>query len=84
MLCGCCCTEYVGPICLPPQGLNVGATVGSRNALVAGWGATEDGSPDSPTLQWVGVPFVDLETCKRHYKEELVTEMVSLRLGDSS
>ncbi|XP_071538001.1 phenoloxidase-activating factor 1-like [Panulirus ornatus] len=57
---------YVRPICLPPADLDVGSFVGSRQAVVAGWGKTQE-SDQASILQYARLPFVDLETCRTYF-----------------
>ncbi|XP_042871017.1 phenoloxidase-activating factor 3-like [Penaeus japonicus] len=66
----------VHPICLPSAGLDVGSFLADRDAVVIGWGYTET-DRNVQALQKVGLPFVDLRTCRsKHSGEALVDEQV--------
>ncbi|XP_063593938.1 phenoloxidase-activating factor 1-like [Penaeus indicus] len=76
----------VQTICLPPAGLNVGSFLGDRDAIVIGWGHTEN-TMDVQVLQKVALPFVDFATCQRaNAGEKLVSGQVCFggRAGQDS
>ncbi|KAK8386058.1 hypothetical protein O3P69_010645 [Scylla paramamosain] len=56
----------VQPVCLPPADLNIEEFLRSRDAIVAGWGATEERSY-SRTLQVTNIPFASKSKCKILY-----------------
>nr|AFA42362.1 clip domain serine proteinase [Portunus trituberculatus] len=63
------------PVCLPAAGLDVKSFLGARDAVVAGWGATETTST-SDVLQAAKVPFAEKSTCEPFYRNQLVDEQV--------
>ncbi|KAG0710640.1 Phenoloxidase-activating factor 3 [Chionoecetes opilio] len=68
-------SRSVGPVCLPAAGLDVESFVGSRDVVVAGWGATEN-TGSSDILQAAKLPFANKTSCEPHYPGELVEEQV--------
>lgn len=66
---------FVEPVCLPPPGVRTSSIVGSRQAIVAGWGTTENG-PNTQILQSVRLPFVSKAECNPHYRNGLIDEQV--------
>ena len=58
------------------MGMDVQAFLGERDAIVAGWGATED-ALSSDILQAARLPFAEKATCEPHYPGQLVDEQVS-------
>lgn len=60
---------------MPPAGLDVAAFLGPRDAIVAGWGATEIRS-SSDILQVADVPFANKTICETFYPRQLVEEQV--------
>lgn len=71
-------SESVQPVCLPSTGLNVEEFLGSRDAVVAGWGSTEV-AISSDILQAAKIPFANKTVCEPHYRGQLVDEQVSRR-----
>lgn len=65
-------------MCLPPTGLNVEQFLGSRDAIVAGWGSTES-ALTSNILQIAKIPFANKTICEPNYSGQLVEEQVSGR-----
>lgn len=68
-------TRTVHPVCLPPTGLNVEQFLGSRDAIVAGWGSTES-AVTSNILQIAKIPFANKTICEPNYSGQLVEEQV--------
>ncbi|KAG0720645.1 Phenoloxidase-activating factor 1 [Chionoecetes opilio] len=68
-------SRSVHPVCLPAAGLDVESFLGSRDAVVAGWGATEN-TDTSDILQVAKIPFANKTSCEPHYPGELVEEQV--------
>lgn len=63
-------TDYVQPICLPAAG-----QAPPSQAVVAGWGETQNGS-QSDVLQRVVLPLASVEVCNPHYKNALLAEQI--------
>jgi len=64
--------EFVGVICVPPQGPNNYTT---RDVLrVSGWGSTFSGGNLSHTLRFVDVPGLSQEECQRAYAQETIDD----------
>ncbi|XP_071546341.1 phenoloxidase-activating factor 1-like [Panulirus ornatus] len=63
--------KWIQPVCLPPQGLDVRKAAGQKEALVAGWGRTENGSSSRKLLQ-VTLPFFDERLCNETYRGNLI------------
>lgn len=66
---------FVQPVCLPPAGFSLSAEARSQGAIVAGWGANEDGVK-SARLQHLSVPFVEKKECIAAYTTTLVAEQI--------
>uniref|UniRef100_A0A3B4F042 Peptidase S1 domain-containing protein n=1 Tax=Pundamilia nyererei TaxID=303518 RepID=A0A3B4F042_9CICH len=62
-------TQWVQPVCLPPEGQNFTA---GRKCFIAGWGRNTDGSlPD--VLQEAEIPLVDQDLCQQQLPEYTIT-----------
>lgn len=79
--------NWMHPICLPPQGLDVRRVISSENpeAIAAGWGSTENGTT-SDRLLHVELPFVDSQVCNDTYSGRTVSEQICLggKVGQDS
>ncbi|KAK7072516.1 putative peptidase S1 [Halocaridina rubra] len=68
---------WVHPVCLPPQNLNVRQVMHVPEAIVAGWGATENGTV-SDRLLHVVLPVVDNQQCNTTYKGRTIAEQICI------
>uniref|UniRef100_A0A0N7ZB48 Peptidase S1 domain-containing protein n=1 Tax=Scylla olivacea TaxID=85551 RepID=A0A0N7ZB48_SCYOL len=59
-------SHSIRPVCLPQTGLDVGKFLGSRDAVVAGWGATENVT-QSKILQRAPIPYNSNKKCEKVY-----------------
>ncbi|XP_071546140.1 CLIP domain-containing serine protease HP8-like [Panulirus ornatus] len=62
-------------VCLPPQGQEPRSVLDQRQAVVAGWGTTENGTTSDKMLH-VTLPMVDRATCNATYQGILVDEQI--------
>ncbi|KAK8390764.1 hypothetical protein O3P69_010464 [Scylla paramamosain] len=67
--------RWIQPVCMPGQDFDVRATVDQRNAVVSGWGFTENGTVSDVLLQ-VYLPMVDIDSCNTTYKGRVLNEQV--------
>ncbi|XP_068243964.1 CLIP domain-containing serine protease HP8-like [Palaemon carinicauda] len=67
--------RLVQPACLPDAQFDVESFLNGRKATVAGWGTTETRFK-SRVLKSVGVPFVNLDTCKPLYEIPLNSDQL--------
>uniref|UniRef100_A0A669E2R9 Transmembrane serine protease 15 n=1 Tax=Oreochromis niloticus TaxID=8128 RepID=A0A669E2R9_ORENI len=62
-------TQWVQPVCLPPEGQNFTA---GRKCFIAGWGRDTDGSLPN-VLQEAKIPLVDQNLCQQQLPEYTIT-----------
>ncbi|XP_026038512.1 enteropeptidase [Astatotilapia calliptera] len=62
-------TQWVQPVCLPPEGQNFTA---GRKCFIAGWGRNTDGSLPN-VLQEAEIPLVDQDLCQQQLPEYTIT-----------
>ncbi|XP_071545890.1 phenoloxidase-activating factor 1-like isoform X2 [Panulirus ornatus] len=67
--------QSIKAICLPKPNLDIAKEVKDRQAVVAGWGFTEDGAFSDKMLH-VLLPMFDHETCNLTYRGTVVKEQV--------
>lgn len=63
-------------MCLPPASLDVEEFLESRDAVVAGWGLTEQ-NKRAKILQRAPVPYANKEQCEQVYSMALTDGQVS-------
>ncbi|XP_064115660.1 phenoloxidase-activating factor 3-like [Macrobrachium nipponense] len=62
--------NFVQPICLPDAQFTPKSFLGNQEAIVAGWGRTEQGF-DSNILKRTNIPLVEIERCQPLYNVRL-------------
>ncbi|XP_071546216.1 melanization protease 1-like [Panulirus ornatus] len=67
--------QLIQAVCLPPQDLDPGTIINERQAVVAGWGTTENGTTSDRMLH-VSLPMADRGMCNATYGGILVNEQV--------
>ncbi|XP_045115570.1 phenoloxidase-activating factor 1-like [Portunus trituberculatus] len=67
--------RWIQPVCMPEQDFNVRSAADQRNAVVSGWGFTENGTVSDVLLQ-VYLPMVDNDVCNTTYKGRVLDEQV--------
>ncbi|XP_069195042.1 CLIP domain-containing serine protease B4 [Procambarus clarkii] len=77
--------KRIRAVCLPPEGLNVSSLASQRDAWIAGWGFTENGTTSNRLLH-VRLPFVNKEKCNITYNGNVVDEQMCVggRKGQDS